>query len=132
MLNIHLFSLVGVLGILLSGCQADPAKVEAPARSTALHQADAKAQALWQENVATVEKAASGAAVYGDSFERACLFLYEVSGISVPGNGSYAGWGPSKDTGTALEPLRNWYSANGDRLYWDEAAQKVKVRPAPG
>jgi hypothetical protein len=128
MLRRHLVLCLGVLGFLLSGCQADPTKGVASARSTAPLRVDVKAQLLWQENLASVEKATNGADVYGDSFERACLFFYEVSGITVPGNGSYAGWAPSKDTGTALPTLRAWYRENHARLYWDEASGSVKVR----
>lgn len=71
---------------------------------------------------------AIGKRVNLDDFEAAVLFFEKLTPITVPSNHStfiYAM--PTKDTATALAPLRRWYSENKNDLYWDEEHNEVRL-----
>lgn len=92
--------------------------------------ARAKAKEIWRQHKAVVEAAARREKVDLDAFHAACIFFENLTGIAVPGDAStLVDWYPTEQTRTAIEPLNKWYSENGDRLYWDEESQTVKLLP---
>jgi hypothetical protein len=93
-------------------------------RSEAL---DSKAAAFWHRQEAIVKKAISGHQK-NDEFEKACLFFEQTTGLKM--HVSYFTFGalPTAETARDLSKIHAWYKSNKYRLYWDEAAQAVKVR----
>ena len=90
---------------------------------------DATAHAIWHEHLRTIGEIVDGANVSPERFSDAVTFFEQLTGITVPFDHSLASdLYPTKETRSALEPLRSWYHANGHRLYWDEADRRVKVR----
>jgi hypothetical protein len=90
-----------------------------------------QAHEIWLANERVIEDAAMRRPGRLSDFEEACHFFWKLTGISVPGNFStYLGVNlPSKDTATALVPLRRWYAENKDRLYWDKESDEVRLAP---
>ena len=58
----------------------------------------------------------------------ACKFFEELTGIPIRGEGTFVGWLPNEHTAEDLEAVREWYSMNRDRLYWDEETRSIKIR----
>jgi len=91
----------------------------------------AKAQAFWKQNELVVERAAKGERVDLNRFAEASLFLQELTGVPIYGDHStFIDFSPTKETAKSVAPLRQWYSKNKDRLYWDQASRTVKLRPS--
>lgn len=87
-----------------------------------------KAQEIWRGHELVVESAANGRPVDLKAFWEASLFFDELAGITVPGDHSpLIDWMPNKDTASALQPIKQWYTKNGDRLRWDEQTGEVKI-----
>lgn len=89
-----------------------------------------KAHAIWHEHERVISDIAEGKRVDLDAYEEAVIFFERLAKIDVPSNHSpfvYAM--PTKDTATALEPLRRWYAENKNRLYWDEERGEVRLTP---
>jgi hypothetical protein len=84
---------------------------------------------VWARHEATLEAVAAGRRVPEDDFVYASRFFEDVTGVVVPGwSPAHLGWAPTRETPRALEPIRAWFQANGDRLFWDEAAGRVRTR----
>jgi hypothetical protein len=61
---------------------------------------------------------------------QASVFFQDVAGIAVPGDAStLIDWYPTERTRDAIGPINDWYSKNGERLYWDKESQRVKLLP---
>lgn len=89
-----------------------------------------RAQATFLANERIIEHAARLRDVDLNRFDEASRFVNKLTGISVPGDHNLvADWYPTPETAQAIRPLRRWYAANKDRLYWDESAKMVKLRP---
>jgi hypothetical protein len=108
-----------LVSLLLLGCQAK--NVVAPV-------VDPKAAAEWSHNEKIFEKALNGDQGGGE-FDRACEFFWRLTGIELHVNYSTVGMLPTTETPKDLMHIRDWYQVNKSRLYWDEAAGAVKVRP---
>jgi hypothetical protein len=84
------------------------------------------AQEVWSRHEAVIVKISRREKVDLKSFEEACLFFENLTGITVPGDHSpVIDWFPTKDTPKALQPLRQWYADHQDQLVWDPASKKV-------
>ncbi len=90
---------------------------------------NAKARSVWMQHQKVVEAAANGDSVDLNAFSEAARF-FETFGVIIPGDHSpVIDWYPTDETAKALPSLRQWYRANGSRLYWDEKSSKVLLRP---
>jgi len=89
-----------------------------------------KAQQIWLRNESVVESVVKHEKIDPNRLWPAVLFLQQVSGIAVPGEFSTViDFYPTAETAKAIRPLRAWYAANKDRLYFDEETQSVKLKP---
>lgn len=89
-----------------------------------------EAHAIWHEHERVISDIAEGKRVDLEAFEEAVIFFWKLTRVTVPSNHStfiYAM--PTKETATALEPLRRWYAENKSRLYWDEERGEVRLAP---
>lgn len=91
---------------------------------------DAKAAAIWSANEKIFESALNGSQE-NDEFDRACEFFWRLTGLELHLNYSTLGIFPTKETPKDLVRIKDWYKSNKNRLYWDETAGVVKVRPGP-
>lgn len=89
---------------------------------------DPKAVAVWHKHEAVFKKALGGYQE-NDEFLQACIFFEKVTGLHMHVNYSTVGALPIPETDQDLRRLQSWYEINKKRLYWDKAAQEVKVRP---
>lgn len=87
------------------------------------------AEAEWARQLSIVERAIAGYHE-NDNFSEACAFFENLTGIVLHGDGNTLGWFPTEKTASDIPRLRAWYGENHSRLYWDEVAEKVNVRPA--
>ena len=62
-----------------------------------------------------------------DDVEPAIIFLEETTGIISQSNGNYAG--RYQPTLNDYNRWSDWLEKNRHRVYWDDASQKVKIRP---
>lgn len=91
-----------------------------------------RARAIWRKHQRVVEAAVRGERTDVAELKDSVDFFEQTAGISLPGDHSpEIDWFPTRKTAQALEPLRHWYQANGDRLYWDRESGRVRVRPKP-
>ncbi len=89
-----------------------------------------QAREIWHEHERVISDIAKRERVDLEAYEEAVIFFEKLTRITVPSNHSpfvYAM--PTKDTATALEPLRRWYHENRSRLYWDEELGEVRLAP---
>lgn len=85
---------------------------------------------MWRNHERVLSDVAIGKRVNLDDFEEAVRFFENLTKITVPvDHSTFIDAMPTKDTATALEPLRRWYSENQDRLYWDEEKHEVRLAP---
>lgn len=118
---------------LLFCCSRQSDSTKEPLAAASTPEADPRAEALWSKHLETIEHAAQTGYSDRRAFYEACKFFEDLTGITVPfDHSAVADFYPTRDTAKALEPLRAWYAANGDRLLWDETSKAVKLRPAPG
>jgi len=90
---------------------------------------DERAVEIWKSHERVVSGALEGS-WDSDKFLEACLFFEEVAGIQIHVNiSSYAGPIPQAGAEDDLRRIREWYQLNSQRLYFDEPAQQVRVRP---
>jgi hypothetical protein len=89
---------------------------------------DARAARIWHEQEVVFKKAALEGSLKNDEFDRACLFFEQITGLEMHANLSTLGALPTAETVHDLERIQAWYKINAYRLYWDEAARKVRVR----
>lgn len=85
----------------------------------------------WSRNEAILTEAVKGK-INTDRFQKSVLFFYELTGISVHGEGTPFGYLPNERTKDDLVRLREWCKQHCDEIYWDEAAQEVKRLPTGG
>lgn len=110
-----LLSALVTLLLLAGGCAGTP-------------EVDPKAAAIWHKNEAIFRQALNGHQE-NDDFDHACAFFEQVTGMSLHLDFFTFGILPTPESEHDLMRLRAWYRRNKHRLYWDEQAQAVKVRP---
>lgn len=89
-----------------------------------------EAHAIWHEHERVISDIAIGKRVNLHDFEESVRFFEKLAKITVPSDHStFIDVMPTKDTATALEPLRRWYADNKSRLYWDEERGEVRLAP---
>lgn len=88
-----------------------------------------RAVAEWEKHYSVLRWAVIGISSEGEMMD-ACRFFYDTAGVSVRGVGTPFGLMPNEETKEDLKRLRAWYKANKDRLYWDDQAGSVIVRPS--
>ncbi|MFL6192610.1 MAG: hypothetical protein ACJ75H_00455 [Thermoanaerobaculia bacterium] len=87
----------------------------------------ARAVVVWKKHESAVFRAVHGVEI-GDEFGEACGFFSEVTGLEIRGDGSYFGWVPNGHTDEDFAKVKAWYAEKGNRLYWDDREQRVRVR----
>lgn len=89
-----------------------------------------QAHEIWHEHEQVISDIAMEKRVDLDAYGEAVFFFEKLTKITVPSNRSpFIDAMPTKDTATALEPLRRWYAENKSRLYWDEERGEVRLAP---
>lgn len=106
------------LAVCLLGCST----------STTSSAANRRALEVWKKHETAVEHAVKGKQ-RNDEFGEACLFFEQLTGISIHANIFTLGYAPEPEAKNDLKLIRAWYRENRERLYWDETAGTVKVRP---
>ena len=85
-------------------------------------------ESIWHSNEAVIQTALEGGPIFEDRYMEACKFFEELTSIQIRGEGTFVGWLPNEHTKEDLQAVRDWYSANQHRLYWDEETKAIKVR----
>lgn len=98
-------------------------------RSGASDPTNARAIEIWQGHEAAVERALE-ANQKDDEFPDACAFFERVAGIGIDANMFTLGFAPTPKTEADLKRVRDWFRDNKTRLYWDDSAGEVRVRPS--
>lgn len=89
-----------------------------------------KAEKIWQQHERVFIDLQEGRDIRAADFDEACKFFYSLTKIEIPSDHNpFLDCFPTKDSYKALAPLRQWYSRNHDRLYWDNSANEVRLRP---
>jgi hypothetical protein len=88
---------------------------------------DAHVVRVWEKQEKIMEDALAGRPYSIEEFGAACDFFTRLTGIEIRGNGSFFGWLPNEETAIDFKRVEEWYAANRDRLYWDEASKSVKA-----
>jgi hypothetical protein len=91
---------------------------------------DPKAAAIWRKYEVAFRRGLNGHQG-NNEFDEACLFFEQTTGLTMHVNDSTLGVFPTPETKQDLIRIRAWYKINQRRLYWDESARAVKVRPKP-
>ena len=121
-LHLLLFPLV-----LASACAQEQPKQQAVTSETR-EPAPATVESVWHSHEMVIHKALEGGPIFEDRYMAACKFFENLTGITIRGEGTFVGWLPNEHTAADLQAVRDWYSANQHRLYWDEESKSVQVR----
>lgn len=92
--------------------------------------AKAKAEEVWKRYEKVFMDLQEGRDVRDADFDEACRFFYRLTKIEIPSDHNpFLDCVPNADSHKALVSLREWYSRNHDRLYWDNLGNEVRLRP---
>ena len=123
----HAITTAVTISCLLSACHARSVDPKIEEQFSKSH---AKALELWAAYSRDVESALQGVQ-YNDSLENASRFFRDVSGIEIRFEHSYVGALPTEETRSDWDRVRAWFEGHKARLFWSEAAQRVRVKGAP-
>jgi len=87
---------------------------------------DARAQEIWTQHETAVAKALDGPWTQ-PAFLEAYDFFVRVTGVEIDREIFEQDKGPFPNAQQDLGRIREWYSRNKDRLYFDEEAERVNV-----
>jgi hypothetical protein len=94
---------------------------------------DHRVESEWRRHEQVLIDLHDGKDIRAADFNEACLFFSELTDIEIPSNHDlFIDCYPTEDSPKALEPLRNWYSRNRHRLYWDDKTKSVKIKKFGG
>lgn len=90
--------------------------------------ANQRAVAEWNRNMAILERGLSGGPLRGVEFESACLFFEHLTSIPIRGNGTPVGYLPTAETREDVESLKQWFANNREVLFWNERSKQVEFK----
>lgn len=100
------------------------AKERSPANQTAVE--------IWEGHAEVVRDGLYGKKIRDERFDRAIDFFANTAGLLVRMDGDYIGVVPTKESGPDFKEVQRWFRKNQERLYWDEQAKIVRVKPPAG
>ncbi len=86
-----------------------------------------KAQEIWKSHEFVVAQAVRGEEHDTDQFVRSVGFFREVAGIEIRVEIFTMGYMPTAETSKDLELVRAWFEENGDRLYYDQDTDTLRL-----
>ncbi len=95
-------------------------------------QANHKAVEIWEGHAEVVRDGLYGKKIRDEKFDRAIDFFADTAGLVVRMDGDYIGVVPTKETEPDFKEVQQWFRKNRERLYWDEQAKVVRVKPPAG
>jgi hypothetical protein len=121
--SVALLALLALLGWLGLGCTN---------RAPSLTADELQAQEIWRQHEAAVAEGMDRWHGHDSPFSDALIFFSEVVGIDIAVDIQYPGVITLPGAWEDLDRLREWYSRNKGRLYFDEESRKVQVNYRPG
>lgn len=88
---------------------------------------DRRAQEEWRRHEQVLEQSIRGT-YYPDQLLETAIFFQNLTGISLRVDVTGVGLMPNSKTPEDLHALREWYSRNKAKLYWDDESRSVKLR----
>lgn len=95
-------------------------------------QANRKAVEVWEGHAEVVRAVLDGVRIRDDEFGKSADFFQRTIGVVMRMDCNSLGIFPTKEARPDFKETQQWFRRNRDRLYWDERAKVVRVKPPAG